>query len=390
MAETQTQPPIIGLFGSFQDGKSLLINCMLGRTIAPSGGMGVSTTGKNTLYQYGDEVAVTGLADDNSSTQIPIRLDDFMANRLPAGLYAVVVSVPAPILKTIRILDTPGVNAKGDESAEAYRALRVVDAAIVVTVNHGLAEFQTRLMREIELRAIPYVVVMNCFRRLSPASWHPRSEFNASIMQKNAEQLKSEGFTPLTVDGHEAIMPVNALWHWYACGLYRGVELTEPMTMGLEDARTYASAREIKREECGVDELCRYVTSARFLATARIRIALKAATAELLRRSENYRRDAIRETDCLRAETIDRIEREIRRLEMVCDNMRKDASRLCKEIDELGQRMYLDRNFLMRLMAMASHMTEYRKLEFKHQEIAGRIGTVEWKIKSWNKIKNQL
>ena len=58
----------VGIIGCFQNGKSTLINCLLGAKIAPTGGDGWSVTSANTIYCYSQQntvLSVDGKKNNN-------------------------------------------------------------------------------------------------------------------------------------------------------------------------------------------------------------------------------------------------------------------------------------------------------------------------------------
>lgn len=223
----------IGIFGSFQIGKSTLLNAMTGRHLAQVGGVGLSTTAKNTVYGR-------TLCD-------------------------------CPILRRYNLLDCPGINANEADSALAEQAIKKSDAAIVVLPNRGVKEHELRLIGRIDDTGMPYHVVMNCLPALSPVAWNPASDYNAEMCEQIEAAILDNGFLPVAYADGSRILAVNAAWHCFLNGL---MEDGEGERLVADRCRAYPSQSKIADENCGVSSLVEFLLDdfwpARLRALARV------------------------------------------------------------------------------------------------------------------------
>lgn len=208
----------IGIFGSFQIGKSTLLNAMTGRHLAQVGGVGLSTTAKNTVYGR-------TLCD-------------------------------CPILRRYNLLDCPGINANEADSALAEQAIRKSDAAIVVLSNRGVKEHELRLIGRIDDTGMPYHVVMNCLPALSPAVWNPASDYNAEMCGQVEAVILDNGFLPAAYSDGSRVMAVNAAWHCFIHGL---MDDGEGERLVADRCRDYPSPSKMTVENCGVSALVEFL-----------------------------------------------------------------------------------------------------------------------------------
>lgn len=109
------EPPLIAVMGEYSVGKSTFINALLRRELLPTG-EGV-TTGTITVLQYGDEERMRAVRKDGSVEEYSglTSVDQFVRETGGANSQVVVdhvdVFLKSEVLKRIRIVDTPGLNA---------------------------------------------------------------------------------------------------------------------------------------------------------------------------------------------------------------------------------------------------------------------------------------
>jgi len=106
--------PAIAVVGSFNSGKSTLLNNLLGEEISPVGA--VPTTSCLLYFDYGDSFSAkyTGARDKCAFTDRHA-LASFLADRQPRG-GRVNIEIPASILKKCRLIDTPGIDSFSHDS----------------------------------------------------------------------------------------------------------------------------------------------------------------------------------------------------------------------------------------------------------------------------------
>jgi predicted GTPase len=128
----------IGIFGTFQNGKSTLVNCLANSDIALVGGEGVSVTHTNVRYTYGDSKDVIIITNDDNRISVP--LSQYFNN--PNGFSAreIVVESKCPTLEYFDIIDTPGFNANDSDTFLAERIIKEIDFAILLVRNKGISQ----------------------------------------------------------------------------------------------------------------------------------------------------------------------------------------------------------------------------------------------------------
>jgi len=114
--------PAIAIIGSYNSGKSTLLNHLLGEKISPVGA--VPTTSCLLYFDYGDSFSAkyTGTGDKYVFTD-RAALALFLADKHHNG-GRVNIEVPAPILKKCRLIDTPGLDYL------SYESIRLVEQAV--------------------------------------------------------------------------------------------------------------------------------------------------------------------------------------------------------------------------------------------------------------------
>lgn len=200
----------IGILGCFQNGKSTLINCLLGSKFAQTGGDGVSITSANTVYSYSAQNALLSINGKRSN----ISLEDAIRGNV-RNAHEICIGSNAPILKLTTFVDTPGFNANARDTQIVLSSLCNLDVAIVLINNKGLSDFEINILKELQLRNIPYYVVMNCLMQQAESTWHPDSEFNKKMLKTIIARLDNNNLTPMFIFGKK-VTAINAIWYWYA------------------------------------------------------------------------------------------------------------------------------------------------------------------------------
>ena len=262
----------IGIIGTFQNGKSTLINCMMGLRVAQTGGEGVSVTSTNTFYTFGNKEKVSLKSDNGEKT---IEIGDFIENKKEfSETDSIRVELPIKILRNIQILDTPGFNANKHDSESADRALNVIDAAIVVLNNKGISDDECRIFSKLEKKGIPYILLMNCLMQQGPHTWNPLSEFNKSMKSELEAKIVNNNFHPFKVYD-EIIFPVNLIWYWFSMGYWE--EDTEYQRYLIEkNIRFYEEEGAIKyKSASNFRSFFDYVTSKQFILAIRFNTRLR-------------------------------------------------------------------------------------------------------------------
>ncbi len=113
-------PLRVAIAGRVKAGKSTLLNALVGERLAPTDA-GECTT-LVTWYQYGQSYEVTAVGHDGRSTALPFRRIDgalsFDVSSMTAEtIERIVVSWPSSALRTITLIDTPGLASLAGENS---------------------------------------------------------------------------------------------------------------------------------------------------------------------------------------------------------------------------------------------------------------------------------
>lgn len=139
-------PLRVAVAGRVKAGKSTLLNAILGELLAPTDAG--ECTRIVTWYQHGIGYDVAAVLTDETITPLPYRrsegdLDIDLDRRDPAGVQRIEVTVPVRRLKTMTLVDTPGLEALDEASAQRTREFLGLDEegpsevdAVVYLVRH--------------------------------------------------------------------------------------------------------------------------------------------------------------------------------------------------------------------------------------------------------------
>ncbi|MDD4168833.1 MAG: dynamin family protein [Desulfotomaculaceae bacterium] len=132
--------PSIAILGSFNAGKSTLLNRLLGENISPVGAL--PTTDCLLYFNYADSFSAkyTG-ARGKYVFSDRARLISFLEGRQPSG-GRVDIKLPSPILRKCRLIDTPGIDAFSHESMPlAQQAASEATRIIYLFHQRGIENF---------------------------------------------------------------------------------------------------------------------------------------------------------------------------------------------------------------------------------------------------------
>lgn len=219
----------IGILGAFHNGKSTLVNCLLGEKAAKTGGYGKSVTSINTKYVYGESSAAIVYCHDKIIGQYPLGSftedESFLKeNFTSVQITGITMVMPANILKFVNILDTPGLNANEHDTSMALTSLDNMDFAILLVKNKGLSETEKIICRELSNKGKPFSIIMNCMDECDDM-WNPSAEQNQKVANYILADLKMQNISPYSFGG-EQIWITNLLWYWHSIckGCYSAVE----------------------------------------------------------------------------------------------------------------------------------------------------------------------
>ena len=125
LREDYDRPLLVTIMGEFNTGKSSFINAFIGEAVAPMGI--IPTTATINYLKYGTEKALRILYRDGDVEERPINeLASFVDERkgekdVLRGVDVVEILYPLEILKSVNIVDTPGLNAPIPEHEKTTR-----------------------------------------------------------------------------------------------------------------------------------------------------------------------------------------------------------------------------------------------------------------------------
>lgn len=274
---TVTGEPIVAVVGKYQDGKSSLINALLGGRYAQTGS-GNRTTGCCAYYRYGEKFSAS-LAEPSGGhrpvSQEAVRNGSFQCG---TGGY-LEVSCPAPLLRRVVLVDTPGIGVSDADDETARDAIRQ-SAFVIFLHGSGKGQLDTEgmeLLDFIRKAGKRILFLFNCKDDgLAPKKWRPNSKASEEICKSVAASLEGMGKTLIPVKGR-IVWPCNPVFSWYAQGLLEqecrscaDSGLREQAEGFLERIRMVAKNRcrdgqdphEALGSLSGMEEICKAVESA--------------------------------------------------------------------------------------------------------------------------------
>jgi hypothetical protein len=135
----QTAKPCVAVLGSFNSGKSTLVNGLLGAEVSPVGV--VPTTNCLIAFDYGQtfKASYTG-AGQNLSFGHMDQLRSFLISGLKNSSGRVFIEHPAPLLKKCRLVDTPGIDGSPEAGLIALQAATEADHVIYLFHQRGIED----------------------------------------------------------------------------------------------------------------------------------------------------------------------------------------------------------------------------------------------------------
>lgn len=201
-----------GIIGEYQSGKSLLINCLLRRSIAKVGN-GNATTHTVVNYLFSEDELLKYVSDDGKSQTDSIEKLHCLETRTDISVIDVYLN--NDLLKDFVLTDMPGFGANTDDNSVAKQVMSEIDFALLMASNEksfGAESDSFNEIRKLQECNIPYYFILNCTNR---DRWRCDDDENVIIAKKDLSLLSFHKpmIYPLKDD---SINIVNLMWYWYS------------------------------------------------------------------------------------------------------------------------------------------------------------------------------
>ncbi len=210
----------IAIIGTFQVGKSTLVNCLINDSLA---GVGIGNPTTHTLNYYKNSDSPEILCRDIEGKCLYKQAWDDEAREfpIPQGTVRLMYELPVSCdLYGNTLIDTPGLDSAGKDAS--WDTLRTVDIIKDNTVDLLiLVVSSTQLDFAIRNNVLPYIkesrknliVLMNCNRKEQP---DPKSEINRETALQIDEELRLLGVrhSRVSMESESKVLPCNSVWGW--------------------------------------------------------------------------------------------------------------------------------------------------------------------------------
>ena len=204
------KPFRFGIVGEYQSGKSLLVNCLLRRSVATVGN-GNETTHTVVNYRYAEKEYIDYITDKGEQCTISIERMNELDTR--TDISVIDVYLTNEFLKSYILTDMPGFGANEKDNNVARETLPKLDFAILIAWNEKALGAFTEI-RELRTHNVPYYFILNCTKKEKPR-WRYDNIENINIAKKDLSLLDfyKPSYYPLEEDG---VNIVNLMWYWYS------------------------------------------------------------------------------------------------------------------------------------------------------------------------------
>lgn len=209
--------PLLAIVGQFQNGKSTLLNCLLGGSYAVVGA-GTVTTRYNTKYSFGEYLSAQrlGYATKQASSnhkEYLFCVDDALKTTDKHSILQ--VNVYSPFLLKMDILDSPGYGANKADDGVAEIALQQADFVIFVLQKALDKESDIPFLKKIAANKKHFTVILNCLDGRDPFSEQVQM-VGQEIYAKLLTEKLNRNYVALSEK--YPVYPVNLLWAQCALG----------------------------------------------------------------------------------------------------------------------------------------------------------------------------
>lgn len=210
----------IAIIGTFQVGKSTLVNCLINDSLA---GVGIGNPTTHTLNYYKNSASPEILYQGSLGTCLHAQAwnEEVRDFPIPSGTVRIMHKLPKSFdLHGNTLIDTPGLDSTGkDASWDTKRTVAIikdhsVDLLILVVSNTQLdAAIKNCVLPHIKESRKKLIVLMNCNRKFHP---DPKSAINQEVALQIDEELRLCGIrhSRVSLASESKVLSFNAVWWW--------------------------------------------------------------------------------------------------------------------------------------------------------------------------------
>lgn len=213
MGDEKNRKPTLAIVGQYQNGKSTLLNCLLGGRYSIQG-RGLATTRYNTTYTFGEIPEMRILSPNGSFTTTDLSTDSLSraVDELADGTR-ISFSIYSPFLLNLSIVDSPGWGVKDKDNKSAESALEDADGFVYVFTKSINEELDLPFLKKIAETGKPLFLVLNCLDKRPPSSSVTKKIGDEIVARMQSEGLHGN-YHPLFKG--VGVYPVNLIWAEYA------------------------------------------------------------------------------------------------------------------------------------------------------------------------------
>lgn len=213
MGDEKNRKPTLAIVGQYQNGKSTLLNCLLGGRYSIQG-RGLATTRYNTTYTFGEIPEMRILSPSGSFTTTDLSADSLSraVDKLADGTR-LSFSVYSPFLLNLTVVDSPGWGVKDKDDKSAAAALEIADGFVYVFTKTINEELDLPFLKKIAETGKPLFLVLNCLDKRPPSSSAAKKIGDEIVARMQSEGLHGNYHPLLKGVG---VYPVNLIWAEYA------------------------------------------------------------------------------------------------------------------------------------------------------------------------------
>lgn len=249
------------LAGQFQNGKSTLINCLLGGTYAIEGD-GRHTTAYQTIYRYSEQGPKYYRLANGGTRELSAEGLEGTVER--DGMGAIFeAEVPAKVLENFVLVDAPGWGAEDSDDKQAERSLEGVDFVIYLAQPKELSQDDKNFLRLLKKTRTYFCMVLNARDATDPTDATLQNV--AGAISGAIKQLELEDQF-IRFPSPSGLCVVNLLWAKYGRHMLDrtsdGRESGQAMVVAHVFGLTGVDSHDLVLRESGFSGLCDFLHGA--------------------------------------------------------------------------------------------------------------------------------